>query len=152
MPKRLRFVIAVGLMVAAIAYLIVTAVRNTAEYYLTVSEVHTRQAELAGQMLRVAGRVTPGTISWDPQTLTLAFDMSAPPSAPGNEPAVKPVAQVAQTESPGFHVICIGQPKPDMFAANRDVIVEGQLQAHNTIAARQVLTSCPSKYIPKQPK
>jgi hypothetical protein len=35
MPKRLRFAIGAGLIVAAIGYLIVTAVRNTAEYYLT---------------------------------------------------------------------------------------------------------------------
>jgi cytochrome c-type biogenesis protein CcmE len=50
-----------------------------------------------------------------------------------------------------FHVICRGQPKPDMFAANRDVIVEGSLAPDGSIEARQVLTSCPSKYVPKQP-
>jgi cytochrome c-type biogenesis protein CcmE len=38
-----------------------------------------------------------------------------------------------------------------MFAANRDVIVEGSLAADGSIEARQVLTSCPSKYVPKQP-
>jgi cytochrome c-type biogenesis protein CcmE len=38
-----------------------------------------------------------------------------------------------------------------MFAAGRDVIVEGRLTADGTIEARQVLTSCPSKYVPKQP-
>lgn len=46
-------------MVAAIAYLIVTAVRNTAEYYLTVNEVKVRQAELSGQMLRVPAASKP---------------------------------------------------------------------------------------------
>jgi cytochrome c-type biogenesis protein CcmE len=38
-----------------------------------------------------------------------------------------------------------------MFAANRDVIVEGALDPDGTLQARQVLTSCPSKYVPKQP-
>jgi cytochrome c-type biogenesis protein CcmE len=42
MPRKLRFVAGVGLVVAAIAYLIITAVRNTAEYYLTVSEAKAR--------------------------------------------------------------------------------------------------------------
>ncbi len=43
-----------------------------------------------------------------------------------------------------------GEPKPDMFAPGRDVIVEGKLGADGAIAATQVLTSCPSKYKPKQ--
>jgi cytochrome c-type biogenesis protein CcmE len=147
MPKRLRFAIGAGLIVAAIGYLIVTAVRNTAEYYLTVNEVKERQASLAGQMLRVAGRVEPGTIAWDPLTLTLSFGLAQPP--PPVAPGVKAVAIMAG--APVFHVICRGEPKPDMFAPNRDVIVEGSLAADGTIEARQVLTSCPSKYVPKQP-
>ena len=148
MPKRLRFAIGAGLIVAAIGYLIVTAVRNTAEYYLTVNEVKVRQGELAGQMLRVAGRVAPGSIGWNPVTLTLSFGLAEPP--PAAQPGVKTVA-VTVTGPAVFHVICRGQPIPDMLAANRDVIVEGSLAADGTIEARQVLTSCPSKYVPKQP-
>ena len=47
-------------------------------------------------------------------------------------------------------VVCKGQPKPDMFAAGRDVIVEGHLTGHNLVSADQVMTSCPSKYRPKK--
>jgi cytochrome c-type biogenesis protein CcmE len=148
MPKRLRFAIGASLIVAAIGYLIVTAVRSTAEYYLTVNEVKARQSELSSQMLRVAGRVVPGSIAWDPQTLTLSFGIVQPPSPV--TPGVKSVA-ISVAGASIFHVICRGQPKPDMFAANRDVIVEGALSADGTIEARQVLTSCPSKYVPKQP-
>jgi len=148
MPKNLRFAIGAGLIVAAIGYLIVTAVRNTAEYYLTVNEVKARQGDLAGQMLRVAGRVAPGSIGWNPVTLTLSFGLAEPP--PADEPGVRPIA-VTVAGAAVFHVICRGQPKPDMFAASRDVIVEGALAPDGTIEARQVLTSCPSKYVPKQP-
>jgi len=153
MPKKLRFAIGAGLVVASIAYLIVTAVRNTAEYYLTVNEVKARQAELSGQMLRVAGRVAAGTISWDPSTLTLKFAMSQPSAASGSDgrPGVTAVAATS-AEAPVFEVISRGQPKPDMFAAGRDVIVEGKLGSDGEVEARQVLTSCPSKYVPKQPK
>jgi cytochrome c-type biogenesis protein CcmE len=147
MPRKLRFVIGVSLVVAAIAYLIVTAVRNTAEYYLTVNEAKARQAELSGQMLRVAGRVVPGTIQWDPSSLTLKFAIIQPPPSDG-QPAVTTVAATAMAPAT-FRVISRGQPKPDMFAPGRDVIVEGQLGLDSTIEARQVLTSCPSKYSPK---
>lgn len=75
--------------------------------------------------------------------------MTQPPPGPA-DPDLKPIAVSSAAAS--FTVISRGQPKPDMFAAGRDVIVEGQLNSAGTIDARQVLTSCPSKYVPKQPK
>src|SRR5229473_5909661 len=114
MRKKLRFVLGVGLMAAAIGYLIFAAVRNTAEYYLTVNELNQRKAELAGQMIRVAGRVERGNISWDASSLTLAFAITQPPADP-NQPAVTTVlADDSATTS--WRVISRGQPKPDMFA------------------------------------
>src|SRR5713226_8963270 len=137
-----RFLIGGGLIVAAIAYLIVTAIRNTAEYYLTVDEVQARAGELRGQRLRIAGRVKPASITWDPESLTLGFAIRPLPDSKDS-----PTVQKASASSAAaFAVICKGQPKPDMFAENRDVIVEGRLGAANTIEATQVLTSCPSKY------
>jgi len=147
MRIRSRFLLGACVIAGAIAYLIVTAIRNTAEYYLTVNEVDVRRAELEGQALRIAGRVKPGSVSWDPRTLTLAFAIAAIPD-PGGA-GVQPAAAVSPVS---FYVVCRGQPKPDMFAEGRDVIVEGRLGGGNAIAASQVLTSCPSKYVPKQPK
>jgi cytochrome c-type biogenesis protein CcmE len=174
MPKKLRFAVGASLMVGAIAYLIITAVRNTAEYYLTVNEVKARQAELSGQMLRVAGRVVAGSVSWQPASLTLKFAIAQPAQAPSNDPAptvteaslpdrrtsvtqagmpddTHPAigGEAAAVSSSSFYVVSRGQPKPDMFAPGRDVIVEGKLGTGDTIEARQVLTSCPSKYSPK---
>lgn len=146
MRIRARFLFGAGLIVAAIVYLIVAAIQNTSEYYMTVAEVSTRTAALQGQDLRVAGRVKPGSIQWDPASLTLKFAVYQIPEAPQN--GVKPVAE---SEPPSFNVICAGQPKPDMFAENRDVIVEGRL-SRGVIEAKQVMTACPSKYKPKQEK
>ena len=148
MRFRLRFVIGTALVAGAIVYLITTAIQNTSEYYLTVNEVSARQAELVGQPLRVAGRVKPGSIAWDPATLTLKFSMVPLPD-PNADPAVKPVST---GESESYSVTCTGEPKPDMFADGRDVIVEGKLDPSGHIAATQVLTSCPSKYKPAQAK
>lgn len=148
MRIRARFLFGAGLIIAAIVYLIVAAIQNTSEYYMTVAEVSARHGELQGQDLRVAGRVKPGTIQWDPASLTLKFSVYQIPEAAGQNDGVKPVAA---TEPAAFNVICAGQPKPDMFAENRDVIVEGRLE-HGAIQARQVMTSCPSKYKPKQEK
>jgi cytochrome c-type biogenesis protein CcmE len=153
MRFRPRFVIGAGLIVAAVAYLIITAIRNTSEYYLTVAEVSARAPELKGQALRVAGRVKAGAINWDPSTLTLKFEIAPIPDAPAADAAAAAtVKPVAATELPSYKVICTGQPKPDMFAPGRDVIVEGRLAPGGEIIASQVLTSCPSKYRPKQAK
>ena len=148
MRIRSRFFVGAGLIAAAVAYLIYAAIQNTSEYYMTVNEVAARHATLEGQALRVAGRVSPGTISWDPVTLTLKFGIYQIPDADTDGG----VQKVAVSVPPVFDVTCVGQPKPDMFAPNKDVIVEGHLAGASAISATQVMTSCPSKYKPKQVK
>jgi cytochrome c-type biogenesis protein CcmE len=143
-----RFLIGGGLIVAAIIYLIVIGIRSTSEYYLTVDEAAARQADLMGQPVRIAGRVKAGTISWDPASLTLGFAIA--PLPPEDTGKVEPVSMHPVREIEQIKVVCKGQAKPDMFAAGRDVIVEGRLTAHNFVTADQVMTSCPSKYRPKK--
>jgi len=137
--------IGAGLIVAAIAYLIVIGIRSTSEYYLTVDEAAARQTELMGQSVRIAGRVSPDDIKWDPSSLTLSFSIVPPPPQDGAK--IEPVSMHPPQQ---IRVVCKGQPKPDMFAAGRDVIVEGHLISRNFISADQVMTSCPSKYQPKK--
>jgi len=149
MRIRPRFFIGVGLIALAIGYLIFSSIRTTSEYYLTVTEVAARQSELGGQSIRVAGRVKPGNIAWDPNSLTLKFEIAPIPDIDASGAPVKPVSVVA-SDPVSFRVIAAGEPKPDMFAPGRDVIIEGKLGPDGAIAATQVMTSCPSKYRPKQ--
>ena len=149
MRIRPRFFIGGALIVLAIGYLIFSSIRTTSEYYLTVTEVAARQTELGGQSIRVAGRVKPGNIAWDPNSLTLKFEIAPIPDIDASGAPVKPVSVVA-SDPVSFRVIAAGEPKPDMFAPGRDVIVEGKLGPDGAIAATQVMTSCPSKYRPKQ--
>ncbi|MGB8683559.1 MAG: cytochrome c maturation protein CcmE [Candidatus Binatus sp.] len=147
MRIRPRFFIGGGLIVLAIGYLIFSSIRTTSEYYLTVPEVAARQGELGGQAIRVAGRVKPGNIAWDPDSLTLKFEIGPIPDI---DAAGAPVKPVLASDPVSFRVVAAGEPKPDMFAPGRDVIVEGRLGPDGEIAATQVMTSCPSKYKPKQ--
>ncbi len=148
MRIRPRFFIGVGLIAVAIGYLIFSSIRTTSEYYLTVPEVAARQSELGGQAIRVAGRVKPGNIGWDPNTLTLRFAIGPLPEVGADGEPVKPVSSVVASDPVSFRVVAAGEPKPDMFAPGRDVIVEGKIGPDGTIAATQVMTSCPSKYKP----
>src|SRR5208282_4476027 len=116
MRIRPRFFVGVGLIAAAIGYLIFSSIRTTSEYYLTVPEVAARQTELGGQAIRVAGRVKPGNIDWDPNSLTLKFEIAPIPDVDANGAPVKPVSVVA-SDPVSFRVVAAGEPKPDMFAA-----------------------------------
>jgi cytochrome c-type biogenesis protein CcmE len=147
LPKKIKFTLGVCLIIAAVGYLIAVALQNTSEYYLTVDELKQREATLAGRDVRVAGRVVPGSAAWEPRTLTLAFSIFPIPA-----PNAKAVARVSGADPVVFPVICMGNPKPDMFAENRDVIVEGKLLGNGRIKAWQVLTQCPSKYEPEKKK
>ncbi|HLX06201.1 MAG TPA: cytochrome c maturation protein CcmE, partial [Candidatus Binatus sp.] len=80
---------------------------------------------------------------------TLKFEIGPIPDVAADGAPIKPVAAVA-SDPVSFRVVSTGEPKPDMFAPGRDVIVEGKLGPDGAIAATQVMTSCPSKYKPKQ--
>jgi cytochrome c-type biogenesis protein CcmE len=130
MRIRPRFLIGVGLIAAAIGYLIFSSIRTTSEYYLTVPEVAAPKTELGGRAIRVAGRVKPGNIAWDPNSLTLKFEIAPIPDLEASGAPVKPVSAVASdvaADPVSFRVVSAGEPKPDMFAPGRDVIVEGKL-------------------------
>ena len=152
MRIRSRFIVGACLIAGAVGYLIYAAIQNTSEYYMTVNEVAAKRADLGGQSLRIAGRVSPDDIEWDPVTLTLKFGIYQIPDASSDTADDGGIKSVAISDAPSFRVTCIGQPKPDMFAANKDVIVEGRLVGVGAINATQVMTSCPSKYKPKRVK
>ena len=128
MNRNLRFLVGSLVIVSAIAWLMYTGIRETSAYYLTLSEFAPQREALAGEEIRIAGRVTPGTIQWDPKTLRLDFAVGDPGKSGGE---TVPVAFTGV--------------KPDMFADGRDVIIEGRYH-DGTIRADKVLTSCPSKY------
>lgn len=52
--------------------------------------------------------------------------------------------------SPGVIAVEYRGLKPAMFEADKDVIVEGNLQ-NGVLVANQLLTQCPSKYEPPKP-
>ncbi|HSD09934.1 MAG TPA: cytochrome c maturation protein CcmE [Candidatus Binatia bacterium] len=130
MNRNLRFVIGSMVIVATIGYLMYTGIRETSAYYLTIQEFLPKKDQYGNVPLRVAGRVQPGSIDYDPKSLRLRFHLAAFSDANRPELSV-PVS---------FTGI-----KPDMFADSRDVIVEGRYTG-GVFEANQVLTSCPSKY------
>ena len=129
MLNRRRFIVGATLIAAAVSYLVYAGIRTTSMYYFELDEFLARRTEHVGETMRVKGWVKHGTMQWDAKTNQLAFAL-----ARKDDTEAVPVA---------YQGIL-----PDMFAEGREVVVEGRYQAGG-LTARQIMTSCPSKYEPK---
>ena len=136
MSGKSKFFIGVLLIVGAVGYLIYTGIRETSTYYLTLEEFLPKREAFANEGVRIAGRVQAGSIRWDPKDLRLSFVLG-------------PFKEGAKEQTAGVPVRYQGI-LPDMFAEGRDVIVEGRYDAGSTLAAKTIMTSCPSKYEPEK--
>jgi cytochrome c-type biogenesis protein CcmE len=126
--NRRRFIVGAGLIAIAVSYLVYAGIRTTSMYYFELGEFLARRETLAGETLRVKGWVRHGSINRDPTTNELSFEL-----ARQDDTSAIPVA---------YRGIM-----PDMFAEGREVVVEGRYDGRG-LAARQIMTSCPSKYEP----
>jgi cytochrome c-type biogenesis protein CcmE len=140
-----------SVIVLAVATLIYSAVRETSAYFITVEEYAQSADGHAGKQLRLAGRVSDGSVKWDPKTLDLEFLIRAIPpkeaarhqeAGGGTAAAVVAASDDAATMTLPVRYNGI---LPDMFAADRDVIVEGKVEG-GVFHAKTLLTTCPSKY------
>src|SRR6185369_3614610 len=76
MSKHRRFAIGAAIIVAAVAYLVYTGIRETSVYYLTIDEFLRDRAAVAGEGLRLSGRVGAKSVDWNPATLDLKFRLA----------------------------------------------------------------------------
>jgi cytochrome c-type biogenesis protein CcmE len=121
--KRLKFLIGGLVIVVVVGYLIFSAARGSAAYYLTVSEL--KEQGSSTRNVRVAGNVVGESIVWEPRDLHLGFDMV--------------------DESGRLSVVYSGA-RPDMFRDQAEVVVEGKMGPDGVFEARTMLLKCPSKY------
>lgn len=115
-------------MLGTVAFLVWTAVDQTKMYMITVSEFLGAGDAYANTTVRIAGKVAPGSMSWNAETRDLEFTI------------------VDTTGQAGEVRVHYSGLLPDMFAEDRSVVVEGPFTTTRPFEARAVLTSCPSKY------
>lgn len=129
MIRRKRFLIGGIVILLAVAYLGYRGFEGSATYYLTVSEVKEQGGRIAGENVRVNGRVAPSSVDWDAENNILRF--------------------VLVDEEKGLSVLYKGIV-PDAFKADSNVVVEGGLESDGVFHADAILTRCPSKYAPEE--
>ncbi|MCX2727507.1 cytochrome c maturation protein CcmE [Thermomicrobium sp. 4228-Ro] len=111
---------------AAVGYLVYTGLQGTAaSYFVTVSELQARAADVNGQRVRVGGEVVPGSITQ---------------GGPG-----EPIHFRISDGTTELEVTYAGV-LPDIFTDGRYVIVEGLFRAGQPMQADSVMTQCPSRF------
>jgi len=154
---RSKFLIGGLLVIGAIAYLIVTTMQTTAQYFYTVDEIKARGSSIVGQNLRASGAVLGDTITYDPATLTITFEMAHVTAdnreleAQGGLAAALHKA-ASNPNAQRIKVVYVG-PKPDLLQNEAQAIVTGRLGEDGVFYADELLLKCPTRYdeaVPKQ--
>ena len=135
-----RFLSLIAIFIAVAGFLLVQATgAGTSEVILPSKLLTLANNGKDLQRIRVAGRVATAEIKYQVQpSIELEFQLQDP--GPKNEAAPAPsLGQIIPVRYAGI--------KPDMFAAGRDVIIDGDYVG-GVLVASKLLTQCPSKYEP----
>lgn len=148
--NRAKFIVGFGLILAAIAYLIVTNTLNNQQYFFTIEELHTRGATIQDRTVRFTGAVVGDSIQYDSQSLTLRFTAVNIPADNAELQARGGLAQVLHeaaqdTTAPRLTVVYIG-PKPDLIKDEAQAIAVGHLGEDGVFYADEVTFKCPTRY------
>lgn len=140
-----KVVVSMIITVAGLAVVLMLQAFSTgASVVLTPSELLEKTADADGDLkrLQIAGKVTTDPISYRVEPhFELAFTISNPG---------KGVNGAASNGSTAAVPVLYNDIKPDMFAAGRDVIIQGDY-INGVLRANNLVTQCPSKYEPAAP-
>lgn len=148
--QRKKFILGGLLILAAVIYLIVSSTQASAEYFMTIDELKADGGAAVGKSLRLSGAVMGDTIQYDPQTLTLTFDVAHVPGDNADIEAQGGLAEVlheAVIDPTRTHikVVYVG-PKPDLLRNEAQAIMTGHIEADGIFYADELLLKCPTRY------
>ena len=155
--NRIKFIIGGLLIVAAIAYLIATSTKASAQYFLTISELNGKGDAVQGRDLRISGAVVGDSIKYDSQNLKLTFLIA---DIPGDNKEIEAQGGLAKvlhqavidSNRPRLQIVYDGV-KPDLLRNEAQAIVTGQIGSDGAFHANELLLKCPTKYedaVPQQ--
>ncbi len=155
--SRAKFILGGLLILAAIVYLIISSTQASAQYFLTVEELHQKGESVANRELRISGAVIGDSIRYDPESLTLTFTVA---HVPGDNKDIESQgglaevlhAAVMDTSRPRLDVVYTGV-KPDLLRNEAQAIMTGHMGEDGRFYAEELLLKCPTKYeeaVPEQ--
>lgn len=155
--QRIKFILGGLIILVAVIYLIASSTQASVEYFMTVDELKARATDLLGKNLRVSGAVIGDTIQYDPQTLSLSFDIA---HVSGDNKEIEDQGGLAEVlhqavsdkSRARIKVIYVG-PKPDLLRSEAQAVMTGHLGNDGIFYADELLLKCPTRYeeaIPEQ--
>lgn len=152
-----KFVIGGILILVAVVFLIWTSTAASAEYFLTIDELNAKGTDVVDKNLRVSGAVIGDSIQYDPQSLTLSFEVAHVPAdnlAIESEGGLAEVLHqaVIDPSRARIKVVYVG-PKPDLLRNEAQAIVTGHMGSDGVFYAEELLLKCPTRYeeaVPEQ--
>jgi cytochrome c-type biogenesis protein CcmE len=147
---RKKFLVGGVVILAAVVYLIISSTQANAEYFMTINELKSQGTADVGRNLRVSGAVVGDTIQYDPQTLTLTFEVANVPGDNNEIDAQGGLAKVlheavVDPARARMKVVYSG-PKPDLLKDEAQAIMTGHLGSDGVFHAEELLLKCPTKY------
>jgi cytochrome c-type biogenesis protein CcmE len=156
---RTKFIIGGIFILAAIIYLIISSTKDSIEYFITVDELMAGKQTLVGKSLRLSGAVVGETITYDPDSLTLLFEIA---HVSGSNTEIEDQGGLAQVlheavvdPSRSRVMVSYSGIKPDLLQDEAQAIVTGQIGEDGIFYADELLLKCPTRYegaIPEQVK
>ncbi|WKZ39913.1 MAG: cytochrome c maturation protein CcmE [Anaerolineales bacterium] len=148
--KMNKFLVGFFLIMAAVVYLIASSTQASAEYFLTVDELKEKGDDAYDKSLRLSGAVLGDTIQYDPQTLTLTFEIA---HVTGDNKEIEQQGGLAEVLYQAVNdptrqrvtVVYIG-PKPDLLRNEAQAIMTGKLGEDGIFYAEELLLKCPTRY------
>lgn len=152
-----KFLLGGLLILGAVAYLIVSATSASAEYFMTVDELNAEGAAAINKSVRLSGAVIGDTIQYDPQTLTLTFEVAQVTADNKEIEEQGGLAEVLHQavidpSRQRVKVVYVGV-KPDLLRGEAQAIMAGTLGEDGVFHADELLLKCPTRYeeaVPEQ--
>lgn len=145
-----KFLIGGLLMLAAVIYLVTTAMSQGSQFFLTVGELLAQPEKYRDKPVRVSGAVLGPSIVYNPDTLELRFTIVDIPGDMKEIEAQGGLAKVLKEavndpNRPRLQVVYYG-PKPDLLRHEAQAIVTGRLGEDGVFHAEELLLKCPTRY------
>ncbi|HUG15986.1 MAG TPA: cytochrome c maturation protein CcmE [Thermomicrobiales bacterium] len=125
-----KLLVAAGVVVAAVGFLVVNAMGSSLAYFHTVSELEESGRGLDGELVRVGGDVLAGSIQREALSSELRFTL---------------------TDGQGTLPVVYSGVIPDIFSEEVEVVAEGTIGPDGTLVANKLLTKCPSRFEADRP-
>lgn len=148
---KIKFIVAGAVILAAVAFLIISGTASGAQYFLTVDAL-LDDPSYAGKPIRISGAVDGDTIVYDGANLILDFEIANIPQET-TDLALTLHQAVNDPEASRLRVHVENQVKPDLLQHEAQAILTGTLGPDGVFTATEVLLKCPSRYgeaVPEQ--